>query len=258
MKTTALLGFVLAPSLIFAQDSDLAKKLSNPVADLISVPLQGNYDFGIGPGDGNKFTLNIQPVIPISINNDWNLISRTILPIVDQQGILPHGAADASGLGDVVQSFFFSPKSSDPVWGLGPVILLPTATDDLLGSEKFGIGPTAVVLKQNGGWTYGALANHLWDVAGNDDRGSVNATFFQPFVSYSLPSATTFTFNVESTYDWDGRQWLVPLNLIVSQIVKLGCQPVQFSAGIRYYAEKPDGGPDWGLRLGMTFLFPKS
>ena len=256
MKHTTILLALTLPAL--AEDADLAMKLSNPVAALISVPIQSNYDFGIGPGDGTKWTTNVQPVIPFGLNADWNVISRTILPIIDQQGILPNGAADQTGLGDVVQSFFFSPKSSDPIWGVGPVFLIPTASDEILGSEKWGAGPTVVVLKQNGPWTCGALANHLWDFAGNDDRGSVNATFLQPFVSYTTPQATTFTCNVESTYDWNGRQWSVPFNFIVSQLVKLGDQPVQFSAGVRYYAEKPDGGPEWGLRFGLTFLFPKS
>lgn len=246
-----------APVLL-AEDADLAKKLSNPVAALISVPIQSNSDFGIGPGDGTRSVTNIQPVIPIVLNDNWNVISRTILPVIDQQGILPGGAADEFGLGDSVQSLFFSPKSSDPIWGVGPVFLIPTATDEILGTEKWGAGPTVVVLKQSGPWTYGALANHLWDFAGNDDRGSVNATFLQPFVSYTTPQATSFTCNIESTYDWAEKQWSVPFNFVVSQLVKLGDQPVQFFAGARYYAEKPDGGPEWGLRFGLTFLFPKS
>lgn len=256
MKTTTTILLLLAlPA--FAEDADLAKKLSNPVADLISLPFQGNYDFGIGPGGGDKFTLNLQPVIPIGINDDWNLISRTILPIIDQEGIALGGANDAFGLGDTVQSFFFSPKSSDPIWGIGPVFLLPTATDSLLGTEKWGTGPTGVVLKQSGPWTYGALANHLWDFAGDESRASVNATFLQPFVSYTTPHATTFTANLESTYDWQREQWNIPLNIIVSQLVKIGDQPVQLSGGVRYYLETPEGGPEWGLRFAVTWLFPR-
>jgi hypothetical protein len=258
MKTTPFLTVLLLTPPLAAEDADLAKQLSNPVADLISVPFQGNLDFGLGPGDGSKFTLNIQPVIPIGLNDDWNVISRTILPVIDQQGIALGGANDETGLGDIVQSFFFSPKVSDPIWGIGPVFLIPTATDSLLGTEKWGFGPTAVVLKQSGPWTYGALANHLWDFAGDDDRASVNATFLQPFVSYTTPKATTFTLNVEGTYDWQREQWNLPVNVVVSQLVKLGDQPVQFFGGLRYYLETPDGGPEWGLRFGLTFLFPKS
>lgn len=255
MKTSTL--FLALSLSAAAQDADLAQKLANPVADLISVPVQSNYDFGIGPGDGTKWTTNIQPVIPFGINDDWNVISRTILPVVDQEGIALGGANDAFGLGDTVQSFFFAPKTSDPIWGIGPVFLIPTATDSLLGSEKWGAGPTAVVLKQDGPWTYGALANHLWSFAGDDSRDDVNATFFQPFVSYITPTKTTFTLNSETTYDWTNEQWNVPVNFIVSQLLKLGDQPVQLFAGARYYLETPDGGPEWGLRSGITFLFPK-
>ncbi len=255
MKTSTL--FLALSLSAAAQDADLAQKLANPVADLISVPVQSNYDFGIGPGDGTKWTTNIQPVIPFGINDDWNVISRTILPVVDQEGIALGGANDAFGLGDTVQSFFFAPKTSDPIWGIGPVFLIPTATDSLLGSEKWGAGPTAVVLKQDGPWTYGALANHLWSFAGDDSRDDVNATFFQPFVSYITPTKTTFTLNSETTYDWTNEQWNVPVNFIVSQLLKLGDQPVQLFVGARFYLETPDGGPEWGVRSGITFLFPK-
>jgi hypothetical protein len=241
-----------------AQDDDLAKKLVNPVADLISVPIQSNYDFGIGPGDGTRWVTNFQPVMPFAISDEWNLISRTILPVIDQEGIDLAGVTDEFGLGDTVQSFFFSPKSSSLISGFGPVLLIPTATDSVLGTEKWGVGPTAVVLSQKGPWTYGALANHLWDFAGDDKRAGLNATLIQPFVSYITSTKTTCTLNSESTYDWQKNQWSIPLNLIVSQLVVLGGQPVQFSAGVRYYAEAPEGGPDWGLRLGITFLFPKS
>ena len=242
-----------------AQASELAKKLSNPVAALISVPIQNNFDFGAGPnGDGFQYKVNIQPVIPFSIGEDWNLISRTILPVVYQENIF--GTSSQSGLSDTVQSLFFSPKaptSGGWIWGAGPVLLLPTATDDLLGTEKWGAGPTAVLLKQQSGWTYGILANHLWSFAGESSRSSVNSTFLQPFLSYTTKKQTTFSLNTESTYDWDGSQWTVPINVGVAQLVKIGKLPVQFQIGGRYYAEKPANGPDWGLRFAVTFLFPK-
>jgi len=252
---TTITALALATTALHAEE-DLAKKLANPISDLISLPIQSNVDFGVGPGDGTIWRTNVQPVIPFSISEDWNVISRTILPVVDQEGLAAAGdGLDASGLGDITQSFFFSPKESSPIWGVGPAFLFSSATDDLLGVEKWGVGPTAVVLKQDGPWTYGALANHLWDVAGGEDRDSINATFLQPFVAYILPTKTTLTLNTESTYDWSNEQWTVPINLIVSQLFKIGDQPMQAFAGARYYADKPKNGPEWGLRFGLTFLF---
>lgn len=238
-------------------NADLAKQLANPVASLISVPFQANWDFGIGPYDATRFTLNVQPVVPLSMSDDWNLIIRTILPVIDAEAPAP-GLDDASGLGDTVQSFFFSPK--DPVGGwilaVGPVALWPTATDDTLGSEKWGAGPTALALRQTGPWTYGALVNHLWSYAGEDERADVSATFLQPFVSYITQTKTTFTLSVESAYDWQQEQWNVPLNFIVSQLFKVGGRPLQAFFGGRCYLEGPDGGTEWGIRTGFTLLFP--
>jgi len=242
-----------------SSDADLAQQLANPISSLISVPIQGNIDFGVGPGDGTRSVNNIQPVIPFELSENWNLISRTILPVIDQEGLAPAGdSLDAFGLGDIVQSFFFSPKSSSPIWGVGPVLLLPTATDSLLGSEQWGAGPTGVVLQQSGPWTYGALANHIWSFAGDDGRDDVNATFLQPFVSYITETKTTFTLSSESSYDWEHSEWTVPVNFIVSKLIKIGDQPMQIFGGVRYYLETPDDGPEWGLRFGLTFLFPNS
>jgi hypothetical protein len=238
-------------------DQDLAKKLQNPVADLVSVPFQLNYDESFGSRDAGRMTLNIQPVIPFALNEAWNLISRTILPVVYQGSPAP-GVDSAFGLGDTVQSLFFSPKDSVGGWilGAGPVLLLPTGTDDLFRSEQLGLGPTAVALRQEAGWTYGMLANHIWGVTGpGGDR--VDATFLQPFLSYTWPSATTLTLNSESTYDWNADELTAPLNLMLSQLVQLGGQPVNFQVGGRYYVDSPSGGPEWGARIAITFLFPK-
>ena len=234
------------------------QKLNNPVANLISVPFQYNLDFGIGPRNATKNTLNIQPVVPISISKDWNVIVRTILPVIYQDSPAD-GTPSRWGLGDTTQSFFFSPKAPIHDWivGVGPVFLWPTATDDSLGTEKWGIGPTAVLLQQKHGWTYGALANQIWSYAGDSDRQSVNATFLQPFLTYSFPTYTTLGINTESTYDWANHQWTIPINVFASQLIKVGKLPLQLQLGGRYYAEGPSGGPEWGLRFTLVFLFPK-
>lgn len=242
------------------ESAELAKKLANPVAALVSVPLQYNYDENIGPkGEGSKSVLNVQPVVPLSLNDDWNLITRTIVPLIDQSDI-PVKGQDESGLGDVVQSFFFSPK--EPVGGwilaVGPVGLYPTASDAALGGEKWGVGPTALALQQTGPWTYGVLANHIESFAGDDGRADISATFVQPFLSYITKTKTTLGVNTESTYDWESEQWSVPVNATVSQLLKVGPQILQLSLGARYWAEHGDNGPeDWGVRAAVTFLFPK-
>ncbi len=239
-------------------DAELAKKLSNPVADLISVPLQFNYNEPYGPKDASNVTVNIQPVVPFNITEDWNLISRTILPVIYQGS--PADTIDSEfGLGDITQWLFFSPVKPVGGWilGAGPVALIPTATDDELGSDQLGFGPTVVALRQHDGWTYGVLANHIWGVNDPGDNTRVNATFVQPFLSYTWKTATTLTLNAESTYDWTEDELTLPFNLMLAQVVRVGKLPMSLQIGGRYYADAPDDGPEWGLRFALTFLFPK-
>jgi hypothetical protein len=240
---------------------DLAKKLANPVAAMISVPFQLNYDQDIGSArEGKRWTLNIQPVIPINIATDWNLISRTIVPLTWQDEVVP-GTGSQFGLGDTLQSVFFSPKKPTAdgwIWGAGPVLLLPTGTDDLLSGRKWGAGPTGVALRQAGPWTYGMLANHVWSFAGDSSRNNINSTFLQPFVSYTTPTAWSFALNTESSYEWQNEQWSVPVNAIVSKVFQAGGQTLSVGAGARYWEDSVDAGPHgWGLRFIVTLLFPK-
>lgn len=239
--------------------ADLAKKLQNPIADLISLPVQNNWDFGIGPNQAHRYTANIQPVIPFSISDEWNLITRTIFPVVHADAPAP-GFDDHTGLGDTLQSFFFSPKAPTTngwIVGAGPAFYWPTSSDRLLGSGNTGAGPTAVLLKQDHGWTRGALVNHIWSFTGPDTSAKTNATYLQPFVGYTTSTYTTFTVNTESTYDWEASEWNAPLHLLVSQLIKVSGMPMQFQAGPRFYLHRPDGGADFGLRFQVTLLLPK-
>lgn len=244
--------------------AELAKKLSNPVASLISVPFQFNYDSNIGPMDrGRRLTMNLQPVVPVSISDDWNMISRTILPVTSQGDIAP-GSGNQFGLGDVLQSLFFSPKqptSGGLIWGAGPAFLLPTATDDLLGAKKWGMGPTLVMLKQLRGLSFGLLANQMWSVASakdHRDRAPLSSLYLQPFLAYTTPTAWTYGLNLESSYDWHAHEATVPLNITVAKLVRFGKSPVSFTSGIRYWTATSDSSPHgWGFRFAFTFLFPK-
>jgi hypothetical protein len=248
------------PQGLRTEEASLAKQLANPVASLISVPFQFNYDSGIGVQENiQRANLNIQPVVPFKLSANWNLISRTILPVVNFQGAAGSETGQLN-FGDTVQSLFLSPAKPGPggvIWGVGPVALLPTATGQLSGLNQWGLGPTGVALVQRGPWTVGALANHLWSVANNGSNTNVNATFLQPFLTYTTPNAWTFSLNTESTYDWAANQWAVPLNLVVTKVTKLGNQLISLGAGVRYWVDGPESGPHgWGARLVATLLFP--
>ena len=256
----ASLAIASADACAQKSEEELALAAQNPVAAMVSVPLQYNYDQNIGPlRDGHKNYVNVQPVIPFSLNEDWNLISRTIVPVVWQTDVFP-GAGSQSGIGDITASLFFSPKKPTAdgwIWGAGPVFYLPAASSDLLGADKWGLGPTGVILKQEHGWTYGVLANHIWSVGGAG-RADINNTFLQPFLTYTMKTHTSFTANSESTYDWSRNQWSVPINLMVSQVLKVGEQALQLQVGARYWADSPDvGAHGWGARATLTLLFPK-
>lgn len=242
-------------------DAEMAQQLTNPVADLISAPIQMNFDRGIGPADdGTKTTINVQPVIPFRLNEDWNLISRTIVPLIRQEDIYP-GAGSQSGVGDINLSLFFSPRkptASGLIWGAGPVFLLPTGTDDLLTSDKWGAGPTAVVLALRGRWTTGVLANHIWSFAGDSARQDISNTFVQPFASYTWPSAWTVSVTSESSYNWEDEQWSVPVNVSVAKLVRIGRLPVSFLGGVGYWVDSPPNGPEGvRFRLQVAFILPK-
>ena len=234
-------------------DAALAQQLSNPIASLISVPFQNNAECCVGPDKGFRDTLNVQPVIPYQLSANLTLIVRTIVPVINQQQTA-EGVGDHFGLGDTTQSFFFAPQLKGIIFGAGPAFLWPTGTSQF-GSGKWGAGPTFVVLKQQGGLTYGLLFNHIWSYAGRQDHQSVSASFMQPFLAYNFPDTSSIGLNTETSYDWVHKQWTVPVNLTLGHLFKFGGQRVQLQLGGKYYAESAQG-PQWGLRFTTTLLYP--
>jgi len=241
--------------------ADLAQDLTNPIANLVTVPIQINLERDIGLDDkGEKTLINVQPVIPVDVNDDWLLITRTIVPVVYQKDVFADEDSQF-GLGDISEQLFFSPKKSTTsgmIWGAGAAILLPTATDSRLGSKKWGIGPSFIAIAMPGRWTIGALGNHVWSFAGDKDRTDISNTFMQPFVAYTWPSAWTVSMQTESNYDWELEQWSIPVNTAVARLVKFGKVPVSLQAGVGYWVESPDAGPEgWRFRLQANIVLPK-
>ena len=255
-----VLAWIGIPRLAWTQDeAELAKKTQNPVSDLISLPFQNNTNFGMGPDDKTQNVLNIQPVWPFSLNEDWNLITRTILPVISQPA-LAAGQERTNGLGDTTFTTFFSPKDSGKlIWGLGPVFLLPTATDDVLGSDKWGIGPAVVVLTMPGNWVIGSLLSNVWSFAGSGNQ-DVNLFTLQYFINYNLPNGWYLSSAPIITANWEaesGNKWTVPFGGGFGKVFRVGKQPMNASVQAFYNVEKPDLGADWTLRLQLQFLFPK-
>ncbi len=238
---------------------ELAKKLANPIASLISLPFQNNTDYGIGKFNGTRNTMNFQPVVPVSLNKNLNLIARVVLPIVTQYNITGPSQKQ-SGLSDAVLSAFFSPTNSKNgiTWGAGPVFLIPTGTNDYLSTKKFGVGPTVVALKQAKGLTFGALINQIWSVAGSSSRADISQMFLQPFVTYNWKSGAGLGVSAEYTQNWKAGTstiWMVPN---ISAVTSLGKQKTQFAIGPRFNLAAPSGAKaDWGWRAAVIFLFPK-
>ena len=238
--------------------SELAKQTQNPISSLISFPLEANWDMGVGDREATSTLLNIQPVIPFGVSKSTNVVLRVIMPLMSQ----PSSAAAAgrnNGFGDILMSAFFTPSKSGPlIWGVGPVLLLPTATNPALGGEKFGVGPTAVVLVQPGNWSIGLLVNQIWSTSGANDREDVNKAYAQPFMDYNLGSGLSVGASAELSGNWNAKDqtWSGPLLFRVSKVTMLGKRPVklQAAAGPTF---GPDSGPNWRFRFQTVFLFPR-
>ena len=261
------LGFLYAAPLL-AQDEPkptaddaaaIAKKLANPIGALISVPFQNNMDLGIGENNGTKNTLNFQPILPFSLSKKYSLITRYIVPIIAQYDITGEGTQQ-SGLSDALVSGWISNAvvKKGFVWGLGGAFLVPTATDELLGTKKLGIGPTAIALKQSKGWTVGALVNQIWSVAGDADRSDVNQMYIQPFVTHNWKSGAGLTVNSETTFNWESNSTNAYINIMAGGLTKFGNQLVQLQVGPRFHVAAPEGAKStFGVRTAMIFVFPK-
>jgi len=263
-KTTYILIMLFSVVSITAQaqseeeisDADLAKKAQNPISNMISVPIQNNTSYGIGEDNRTSNVLNIQPVFPIGLGEKWTLITRTIIPIVTTPDFSSTEKSSITGLGDINMSLFFAPKESKVIWGVGPIIALPTATDPALGAQEFGLGPSIVVVQITGKWVYGATMNHTWSVS-NDN---VSQLLIQYFVNYNLPNSWYLSSAPIITANWkaeSGNQWVVPFGGVVGKIFKLGKLPINAQVGAFYNAVRPEGGAKWQSRLQLQFMFPK-
>lgn len=257
----SVVGILASGTAIAAEKTihEIAKELSNPLAKIINLPLQQNWDYGAGAdGNGQHYYLQIQPVLPVELNKDWMLLSRTILKLENEHNM---GYNSATGLGDLSQTFWLAPNANWHGWrgGFGAVFYIPTATSPELGAKQWGIGPSGTLIRQTEDWTYGLLASQTWsiaDVNGYADRPEMNVTFLQPFVAYHLPDAWTVTATSEYSYDWTAGEETFPVNLMVAKVVKIGKMPVSFSVGGRYYIDTPADGPEWGLRAMVTLVLP--
>ncbi len=261
----------LAPLGARAQDAtDLAKKSQNPIGSLISLPFESSFNFENGTDDDSlQYVLNIQPVVPFSISDGWNLITRPIIPLISQDGtaqvpptneLLKTGDR-TFGLGDITLSLFASPKSEGKfTWGAGPVFVFPTATDDALGSDKWSIGPTAVGLYQTGPWLFGGLVGQFWSFAGDDDRRDVSTFYVQPFVNYNLPQGWYLTSSPLMSANWkaaSGEEWRVPVGGGVGKVFRIGNQNINTRLVAYYNVERPTGSADWSIQWTLQFLFPR-
>src|SRR5262245_56430821 len=232
------------------ESAELAKQLSNPVSSLVSMPFQFNWEANVGPSKLTRFVLNVQPVMPFSINPKWNMIARVIVPMVSQPPLTEGGAA-TFGVSDVTTSFFFSPTELKAfILGVGPVIVLPSTSEPTLGSGKWSAGPTAVVLKQRGPWTYGALWNQTWSFSGDPSREDVNQMFLQPFLSHQATHTITLTVQSESTANWNAseQKWTVPINVVIAKLSSFGTFPASY---------QPGAGPSWKVRGAIVILLPR-
>jgi hypothetical protein len=250
---------------------DLAKASQNPIGNIVSLPFQNNTNFGLGPDDAISNILNIQPVYPVSLSSNWNLVNRGIVPLIYREEVFP-GTGSASGLGDISYTGFISPaKPGKLIWGVGPAFMFPTAQEDQFASEKWSAGAGVVILSMPGHWVLGVLVQNVWSFAGSDSAADVNQMLLQPIINYNFNKGWYFTSVPVITANWEAdsdNRWTVPLGGGFGKITSWGKQPVDLSMQAFYNLEKPDPlegqgvnldnqGDTWTLRLQLKLLFPK-
>jgi hypothetical protein len=250
------------PALAELSAEELAKLAQNPVGNLVSVPFQNNTNLNFGPQKGTQNVLNIQPVIPISVSDEWNVITRTIVPVISMPSLYA-GDERTNGIGDTVFTAFLSPaKPGSFIWGAGPVVQLPTNSNSELGNKNWGLGPSVVVLHLEKGdpWVYGVLVNNIWSLSSNQQGGSYNNGLMQPFVNYNFDSGFYLTSAPIITADWkaeSSQRWTVPLGGGVGKIFHFGRLPVNTQLSAYYNVVTPDNGANWQIRAQVQFMFPK-
>ncbi len=240
----------------------LAKQTQNPIADLISLPIETAWNFDVGDLNRTQTVVTVKPVYPQHINADWNWIHRLLVPTIDQPKLVS-GSSSKFGLGDTTYQGFLSPAKSEGItWGVGPALTFPTATDDVLGTDKWTAGPAVVLLNSSGPWVYGSLLSNQWQIGSSDSsRRRVGNATFQPFVNYNLSdgwylsSAPVITANWKA--DHAGDAWTVPLGVGVGKVMRFSDQPVNISVRPYYNVHRPDGAARWSLLFQIQFLFPK-
>ncbi|MEP7327794.1 MAG: neuromedin U [Betaproteobacteria bacterium] len=241
---------------------ELAKLAQNPVGNLISLPFQNNTNLNFGPDKGTQNILNIQPVIPISISDDWNIITRTIVPVVSMPSLGP-GIDSKNGIGDTVFTAFLSPaKPGHWIWGAGPVLQIPTNSSSELGNKNWGLGPSFVVLHLEHGdpWVYGMLVNNVWSLTSNKSGGSYSTGLIQPFINYNFDGGFYATSSPIFSVDWkepSSQQWTVPIGGGVGKIFHLGKLPVNTQISAYYNVVRPDFAANWQIRAQVQLMFPK-
>jgi hypothetical protein len=262
-----LFAAVLAMPSIAMTDAEtkaLAKKSQNPVAKMISVPFEYNFNGEFGPNNGKQHVLNIKPVLPVAIGENWNLIHRAIIPLVSQPGI-PGGPNRQNGLGDTTYQGFFSPSNPGKViWGAGPSVQVPTHTDEVLGNENWAAGPVAVLLSMPGRWVIGGLISQIWDFAGSSNDGSdadISLLVAQPFANYNFDGGWYLNTSPVITANWEADkssdEWTIPVGGGVGRVFHWGKQAINARMAYYYNVEKPEFGAQWDFQLTVNFLFPK-